>query len=131
MSGTAVSWRTNKQTYVALSTAEAEYMALASAAQEAVWMRQLSLDMQLDISEPTIIFEDNQAAICMSRNPQFHGRTKHIGIKYHYVREQVSKSTIELRYCRTDNMIADIFTKGLSQEKFIKQCVEFTNYIKQ
>lgn len=120
MSGTAVSWRTNKQTCVALSTAEAEYMALASAAQEAVWMRQLSLDMQLDISEPTIIFEDNQAAICMSRNPQFHGRTKHIGIKYHYVREQVSKSTIELRYCRTDNMIADIFTKGLSQEKFIK-----------
>ena len=119
--GTAVSWRSNKQTCVALSTAEAEYMALASAAQEAVvWMRQLSKDMKTDVCEPTVIFEDNQSAICMAKNPQFHGRAKHIGIKYHFIREQVSNNTIKLRYCRTEDMIADIFTKGLSQEKFVK-----------
>ena len=118
--GTAVSWRSNKQTCVALSTAEAEYMALASAAQEAVWMRQLSKDMKTDVCEPTVIFEDNQSAICMAKNPQLHGRAKHIGIKYHFIREQVSNNTIKLRYCRTEDMIADIFTKGLSQEKFVK-----------
>ena len=118
--GTAVSWRSNKQTCVALSTAEAEYMALTSAAQEAVWMRQLSKDMKTDVCEPTVIFEDNQSAICMAKNPQFHGRAKHIGIKYLFIREQVSNNTIKLRYCRTEDMIADIFTKGLSQEKFVK-----------
>ena len=117
---TAVSWRSNKQTCVALSTAEAEYMALASAALEAVWMRQLSNDMKINVSEPTVIFEDNQSTICMTKNPQFHGRAKHIGIKFHFIREQVNNNTIELRYCRTENMIADIFTKRLCQEKFVK-----------
>ena len=92
--GIAVSCRSNKQTCVALSTAEAEYMALASAAQEAVWMRH-----SVRICEPTVIFEDNQSAICMAKNPQFHGRAKHIGIKYHFIREQVSNNTIKLRYC--------------------------------
>ena len=118
--GTAISWRSNKQTCVALSTAEAEYMALASAAQEAVWLRQLSDDMNIEMSGPTVIFEDNQSTICMAHNPQFHCHTKYIGIKYHFVREQDNNNTIELRYCRTNNMIADIFTKGLSQEKFVK-----------
>ena len=95
-------------------------MALASAAQEAVWMRQLSKDMKTDICEPTVIFEDNQSAICMAKNHQFHGRAKHIGIKHHFIREQVSNNTIKLRYCRTEDMIADMFTMGLSQENFVK-----------
>ena len=64
--------------------------------------------------------EDNQAAIMMAKNPQYHGRSKHISIKYHFIQEQVISNLIELRYCRTDDMIADIFTKGLSTTKFIK-----------
>ena len=83
-------------------------------------MRQLSRDIKIDVSEPTVIFEDNQSTICMTRNPQFHGRAKHIGIKFHFIREQVNNNTIELRYCQTENMIADIFIKGLCQEKFVK-----------
>ena len=62
-------------------------MALASAAQEAVWLRQLSDDMNFEMSGSTVIIEDNQSTICMAHNPQFHGRTKNIGINYHYVRE--------------------------------------------
>ena len=109
-----------KQTSVALSTAEAEYMALASRAQEAMWMRQLTADLKSAPSKATTICEDNQSAIEMAKNPQFHGRAKHIEIKYHFIREQVQKGIIELKYCPTDNMLADIFTKGLPQEQFKK-----------
>ena len=119
--GTIVSWRSKKQSCVALSTAEAEYMALSSAAQVAVWLRELCKDLNSELTNPTVIFENNQATIKMAKNPQYHGRSKHISIKYHFIREQVSSNLIELRYCRTDNMIADIlFTKGLSTTKFIK-----------
>ena len=113
ISGAAVSWRSKKQTCVALSTAEAEYMALASAAQEAIWLRQLTADLNSRQPGATIIFEDNQSAISMAKNPQFHGRTKHIGIKYHFIREQVNSGTVELRYCCTGEMVADMLTKGI------------------
>ena len=122
ISGAAVSWRSKKQTCVALSTTEAEYMALANATQEAIWMRQLTADLNLKntADKPIRLFEDNQSAICIAKNPQFHGRTKHIEIKYHFTRDQVNIGTIDLQYCRTEDMIADIFTKALLKEKFIK-----------
>ena len=93
-------------------------MALSSAAQEAVWLRQLTTELGSSPETATIIFEDNQSAIAMTRNPQFHGRAKHIAIKYHFIREQVSKGTIELKYCPSNQMLADMFTKGLSREQF-------------
>ena len=78
--GAPVSWRSKKQSCVALSTDEADYMALANAAQEAMWMRQLIGDLNKPMKS-IMIYEDNQSAIRMSKNPQFHGRSKHIGIK--------------------------------------------------
>ena len=105
---------------VALSTAEAEYMALSSAAQEATWIRQLTKDLQSGPTRSTVTYEDNQSAICMAKNPQFHGRTKHIEIKYHFIREKVLDETIELKYCPTNDMIADMLTKGLSHDKFAR-----------
>ena len=105
---------------MALSTAEAEYMALASTAQEAVWLRQLLSDLQIKPTSATLIFEDNQAAICLAKNPQFHGRAKHIDIKYHFVREQVANGSIEVKYCRSEDMVADMMTKGLSFVQFTK-----------
>ncbi len=88
ISGAAVSWRSKKKSCVALSTAEAEYMALASATQEAVWMRKLLADLQNKTEKTTVIFEDNQSAIFMAKNPQYHGCAKHIDIKYHFIRDQ-------------------------------------------
>ena len=86
--GTAISWRSKKQASVALSTAEAEYIALASAAQESsLWLQQLLADLLKEPTKPMVIFEDNQSAICMAKNPQFHGRSKHIAIKHHFIRE--------------------------------------------
>ena len=120
LSGAAISWRSKKQTCVALSTAEAEYIALASAAQEAIWLKQLTNDLKNESSDATTIYEDNQSTICMSKHPQFHGRSKHIAIKYHFIREQVGNNTVELKYCRTNDMVADMLTKGLSAQQFTK-----------
>ena len=95
-------------------------MALASAAQEAIWMQQLVGDMENKSTSPIMIYEDNQSAICMTKNPQFHGRAKHIDIKFHFIREQVEKGTVNLKYCPSEEMIADMLTKGLSKDKFYK-----------
>ena len=116
-----MSWRSKKQTTVALSMAEAEYVALAGATQEAVWMRQLTADLNGEpATEPTVVFEDNQAAIAMAKNPQFHGRSKHILIKYHFVRDKVNDGMINISYCPTTEMIADMLTKGLPTGTFNK-----------
>ncbi len=120
VNGTAVSWRSGKQTSVALSTAEAEYIVLSAAAQEALWMRQLLVNLNVHVDQPVTTYEDNQSTICMSKNPQFHGRSKHIDTKHHFVRDQVEKKTITVRYCPTSSMLADIFTKGIPKEQFKK-----------
>ena len=83
-------------------------------------MRRLTASLEDRTKEPVLLFEDNQSTISMSKNPQFHGRSKHIGIKYHFVRDQAEKNIVELRYCPTENMIADIMTKGLSKEKLVE-----------
>ena len=118
--GTVVTWKSKKQSCVALSTAEAEYMALASAAQEAVWIRELNTDLGNNQTHPTLIMEDNQSAIAMAKNPQYHGKSKHINIKFHFVREQVSNGKIHLKYCPTEDMLADMLTKAIGPEKLNK-----------
>ena len=120
MCGGAVSWRSKKQSSVVLSTAEAEYIALASTAQEAVWLRQLTTELGSGLTEATTIFEDNQAAISMSKNPQYHGRAKHISIKYHFIREQVNNGIVTLKYYLTRDMLVDMLTKGLHRDQFMK-----------
>ena len=120
LSGVAVSWRSKKQSCVELSTAEAEYMALASAAQEAVWMQSLQNYLNEASVKSTFIYEDNQSTICIAKNPQYHGRTKHIDIKFHYIHEQVEKKAIQLEYCESKNMVTDMLTKALLSSQFVK-----------
>ena len=103
-----------------LSTAEAEYVALSGAAQECLWLRQLEAELGYSPEGPTLIFEDNQSAIAMAKNPQFHGRAKHVDICHHFIREQVTSGTIKLDYCGTKDMAADIMTKGLPREQRCK-----------
>ena len=84
--GCPVSWRSKKQPCVALSTEEAEYIAqLSAAVQEALWMKQLLIDLNVNIETTMTIYEDNKAAISMSKNSQFHGRAQHVDIKCHFV----------------------------------------------
>ena len=114
--GGAITWSSRKQSSAALSTVEAEYMALSVATQEAIWLRHIQKELGVTNTGPTLIFEDNQGAISMAKNPVFHKRTKHVQIRYHFGREAVEQGTITLEYCRTDDMLADSFTKGLARD---------------
>ena len=119
MAGGAISWLSKKQATVALSTSEAEYVALSYATQEAVWFRKLLSDL----GEPPLlvtIMEDNQGAIAIAKNPILHARTKYIDIRYHYIHEAVQNEVIKLQYCPSQEMIADILTKPLSKGQFEK-----------
>ena len=120
ISGGSISWKSRKQTSVALSSAEAEYMALAAAAQEALWLIQLTTELGSETTEPLTIYEDNQATISMTKNPQYHGRSKHVAIKYHFIREHVSDGSVQLEYCPTKDMVADMLTKGLPRVQLVK-----------
>lgn len=91
MSGGPISWYSKKQGIVTLSTAEAEYIALSTATQEAVWIRRLLSDLKVTQKHPTVLMEDNQGAIFIANNPVSHSRTKHIDVHYHYIREALSE----------------------------------------
>ena len=77
-------------------------------------------DLRDSQAEPVTIYEDNQSAICIAWNPRSHNKTKHVDIKYHYIRDKVQDAAIEVRYCPTNNMIADVLTKGLTHETFAR-----------
>ena len=114
----AISWSSKKQQVVALSTTEAEYMAAASSACQAVWLRRLCDELNQKQGSPTKIFCDNKSAISLTKNPVFHGRSKHIDIKFHYIRELVSSKEIEVEFCKSEEQIADILTKPLKADIF-------------
>ena len=118
MSGAAIAWSSKKQLVVALSTTEAEYVALSAATQEAVWLSRLLSDIKAPPQTPILIKEDNQGTIAIARNPVSHSRTKHIDIKFHYVREALEDGIIDLIYCPTEQMTADILTKPLARQQF-------------
>ena len=120
----AVSWLSKKQATVALSTAEAEYVALSAATQEAIWLRRLLADVGEPLEDPIVINEDNQGAIAMAKNPVGHARTKHIDMRYHFVREGVQNGAIILKYVASGDMIADILTKPLPKHPFEKFVIE-------
>jgi hypothetical protein len=122
LGGFPISWRSKRQSTVALSTAEAEYMALASACQEVIWLRRLLKGFDIDQSKSTVLFEDNQGCIAMSKNPVHHDRTKHIDIKYHFIRETISNGEVVITYKETENMLADILTKGLPRDRHMMLC---------
>nr|ABA95820.1 retrotransposon protein, putative, unclassified [Oryza sativa Japonica Group] len=114
------SWSTKKQNIVALSSAEAEYVAASKAVSQVVWLRRIMEDLGEKQYQPTTIYCDSKSAIAISENPVSHDRTKHIAIKYHYIREAVDRQEVKLEFCRTDEQLADIFTKALSKEKFVR-----------
>ena len=113
-----VSWKAKKQSVIALSSTEAEYVALCSATQEAVWLRGLLKSIGFEQVQPTTVYEDNQGAIALSKNTKNHAQTKHIDIKFHYIREAIEKNEIQLEYCPTELQIADALTKGLAKQRF-------------
>ena len=120
--GSLISWRSQKQKTVALSTCEAEYIALSSAIQEVKFLFQLYKDMVIsDQGESCVtIFVDNQGAIALAKNPVGHKRTKHIDVKYHFIRGEVNKGFVKLVYVPSELNIADGFTKPLPRVRIDK-----------
>ena len=113
----AISWYSKKQPTVALSTMEAEYMAVSNATRECLWIQELLTELGIPPHGPTTIHVDNQAAIKFTENSQFHAHSKHIDIQHHFICEHITSNKVSVQYCATDENIADIFTKALPKPK--------------
>jgi transposase InsO family protein len=119
LAGAAVSWMAKAQPTVALSSVEAEYMAAAEAAKEALWWRAFLMELgrdQLDLTTPTMINCDNQGSIVLTKNAEFHARVKHIDIRHHFLRDHVEQGRLSFTYVPTGEQAADVFTKPLPKD---------------
>jgi hypothetical protein len=114
-----VSWASKKQNSVALSTAEAEYIAAGHCCAQLLWMRQTLRDYGYKLSKVPLLC-DNESAICLADNPVEHSRTKHIAIRYHFLRDHQQRGYIEIAYVSTKEQLVDIFTKSLDEKTFTK-----------
>ena len=120
-SGAVISWKSKKQQTVALSTCEAEYMALGATTQEGLYLSQLLRDIDsMNTYKCVNVFEDNQGAIALCKNPVKRQRSKHIDIRYHFVRTVLEEGKINIVYCPTENMVADVLTKPVGRIKIQK-----------
>jgi hypothetical protein len=113
----AVSWSSRKQELVTLSTAEAEYVAATHAAKECIWLRRLTGELFPSLQTQTTLFCDNQAALKLATEDNYHARTKHIDIRFHFIRQIIASGAIKMVYCPTDDMTADVLTKALLRWK--------------
>jgi hypothetical protein len=113
MNGAPVSWRSKLQTTVSLSTTEAEYIAGVDAGKEIKWVRNVLLELGYGVSGPSPLIMDNQSAIQVAKNPEHHGRMKHLDLAHYWLRDEVAKGSIAVEYTPTQEQIADIFTKAL------------------
>ena len=115
--GGAVSWSSKQQEIISLSTTKSEYIAAMHGSKEALWLCSLISEVFSPITSPTTLFSDNQAAITLTHNHQYHLRTKHIDMQYHWICWVVKKGSICLVYCPMDDMVADALTKVLPSAK--------------
>ena len=108
-----ISWKSKLHSCVALSTAEAEYVAATESCKELLWLKYLFEELEHEFSSPISLYEDNEACIKMSKNHMVSARNKHLETKMHYIREKVEDGTIMLQHIGTKNQLADLLTKTL------------------
>lgn len=121
--GGLVGWKSKRQPTVALSTTEAEYMASADAAKQAIWLRLLLEDIGLGLGDqPLQLLNDNAGTIALSKNPVNHEKSKHIDMRHHFIQEKVEDKAISLAHVPSVENIADLLTKSLPAEAFVKLC---------
>lgn len=118
LGGNTVSWRSQKQKVVALSTTESEFIAAAQTIKELIWLHRLIFEITKQKVTKPKLYLDNQSAIRLLKNPEFHKRTKHIDVRYHFAREKIQAGLFEVEYVPTKEQQADIFTKPLAREQF-------------
>jgi len=121
----AITWSSKKQAIQAQSSTEAEYVALSEAAREACWLRNLHTKLGLLSSNtPTKLYGDNEGSLAMARNPQLHQRSKHIDLRWHWIRQMVQDNVINVESCRDPEQTADVLTKALPRPKHTKHIAE-------
>lgn len=113
-----ITWSSQKQKVVAKSSCEAEYIAAATAASQAVWLSRLLAEMLGSEIQKVKLRVDNKSAIELSKNPVHHERSKHIDVRYHYIRECVEQGKVDVVHVRTGDQVADILTKSLGRAQF-------------
>ena len=113
----AVSWSSKLQGIVTLSTTEAEYVAAVTAGQEVIWLRYLLTELGYKFIGPSTLFLDNNSAVQVAKNPEHHGRIKHLDLRLYWLRDQVNLGAIRILHLRTDDMPADLMTKALGRIK--------------
>lgn len=113
-----VIWKSKKQAVVSLSTTESEFLAACETVKEIIWLRRLICEIVESKCEKPVLHVDNQSAIRLIKNPEFHQRTKHIDVKYCFIRENYNQGCFELKYVKSEEQLADILTKPLSKMKF-------------
>jgi hypothetical protein len=113
-----VAWLSKKQGSISLSTTEAEYIVVVTCCTQVLWMIQTLADLEVKYTAPIPIHCDNTSSISVSKNLVFHSKTKHIPIKYHFLREKVTNQTVQVHYIHTTEQIADIFTKPIAKTPF-------------
>lgn len=120
LGGGVVSWASKKQPIVTLSTTEAEFVSAAFGACQAVWLRNVLEEMGSSQEDGTVLFCDNSSTIKLSKNPVLHGRSKHIHVRFHFLRELVKDGVIGLNYCTTQDQLSDVMTKAVKLDVFEK-----------
>jgi hypothetical protein len=116
--GNLVTWKSKKQNIIVRSSAETEYRAMASTTSELIWIKQLLVELGIYTREPMKMYFDNQAARHIASNPVFHKQTKHIEVDCHFIREKIQEKEIETPFVKSQDQLADIFTKGLEPRPF-------------
>ncbi|GKC17160.1 hypothetical protein Tco_1013942 [Tanacetum coccineum] len=123
LGGKLVCWSAKKQSSVAMSSAKAKYVVAARCCAQVLWIKSQPADYDI-LYDKVPIFCDNTSAISISNNPVLHSRTKHIDIRYHFIRDHILKGDIELHFVPIDLQLADIFTKPLAEPSFTRLVTE-------
>lgn len=113
-----VTWVSQKQRCVALSSCEAEFMAATAAACQAIWLRNVLKELTGEQVPPVLIYIDNKSAIDLAKNSVFHGRSKHIDVRYHFIRECIGRGEVVVKHVSGENQKADLLTKALFAVRF-------------
>ncbi|KAJ0522114.1 putative RNA-directed DNA polymerase [Helianthus annuus] len=116
----AIAWQSRKQKVVALSSTEAEYIALSMAGCQAIWLKGILKELQIHMDCPPAIHCDNRSTICLAKDPVYHGKSKHIRVKYHFICDLLKNDEIEVRFFTTKEQAADILTKALQPKDFLR-----------
>ena len=129
--GCLVSWKSRGQKHVTLSSTEAEYVAVSELCQEIMFVRNILEFVGVKVKLPITVFCDNVGAIFLAYNAKTGGRTKHIDVKYHYVREFVYKDEVQIVFVHSENNHSNVFTKNTSQKVYGQQTGEFMETIRE